>query len=128
MKDEVYNVYKKLVSDRLLGMKEELKLSCNAVTVTRKDSEKFFDRVEVPFGSDRIKVYKYGLHEPWYGFCFDYSVDYAKLLFYFEEDIYLIGHGAEPKHFRFVDESGEDIRYGGVLISLEEAKELDGRE
>ena len=62
--------------------------------------EHYFDRVVV--NSDgSISVYKYGDLEPFSGLYFDFELDYAKLLWYIEQDLFLIQHGGKGINFEY---------------------------
>ena len=65
--------------------------------VCNNTKEHYFDRIVV--NSDgTISVYKYGLSKPFNSLCYDFEVDYAKLLFYLEEDLFLLNHGGSSIH------------------------------
>ena len=70
-------------------------------------NEHYFDRVVV--NSDgSISVYSHGLKEPFKGLYFDFDLDYAKLLSYIEEDLFLVTRGGISKHgfvFKFQPET-----------------------
>ena len=65
--------------------------------VCNNTKEHYFDHVVV--NSDgTISVYKYGLSEPFNSLYYDFELDYSKLLFYIEEDLYAIRHGGISSH------------------------------
>lgn len=65
--------------------------------VCNNTKEYYFDRVVV--NSDgTIEVYSHGLKNPFTSLGFGFELDYAKLLFYIEEDLYAIRHGGISLH------------------------------
>lgn len=80
----------------------------NVKEVTMKDSAeiRLFDKVVVRGTS--IEVYRHGLKTPSSEFFYDFGVDYATLLHYLEEDIFLTYHLQDTKHLNIaLNEDGE---------------------
>lgn len=66
----------------------------------RTDGIHFFDRVEFDVETRGMRVYNHGLKETfWCDFCYDFSIDYARVLDFLEVDLFKIAHKAEPIHF-----------------------------
>lgn len=92
----------------------------NVLEVVCNDTkEHYFDRVVV--NSDgTINVYSHGLKEPFNGLYFDFDLDYAKLLYYIEEDLYAIRHGGISKHnmvYKFQPETELYMKVWNLLSS-----------
>ena len=68
--------------------------------VCNNAKEPFFDRVVVN-SDESISVYSHGLKKPFNGLYFDFDVDYAKLLWYIEQDLFLIHHGVKSINFEY---------------------------
>jgi len=87
--------------------------------VCNNTKEHYFDRVVV--NSDgSISVYSHGLKEPLNDLYFDFDVDYAKLLWYIEEDLYAIRHGGISKHgfvYKFQPETELYMKVWNLLSS-----------
>ena len=87
--------------------------------VCNNTKEHYFDRVVV--NSDgSISVYSHGLKEPFKGLYFDFDLDYAKLLSYVEEDLFLVTRGGISKHdmvYKFQPETELRIRVRNLLSS-----------
>lgn len=58
-------------------------------------SERYFSRLSYDLESDSILKYYSGISFPFRGLCFDYSLDYADLLYRIERDMFLTCHGRE---------------------------------
>lgn len=65
--------------------------------VCKNKCEPYFDRVLVS-DDGILEVYSSGLSQPLDGFYFDFNIDYAKLLWYIEEDLFLIRHKGKSIH------------------------------
>jgi hypothetical protein len=75
--------------------------------VCNNTKEHYFDRIVV--NSDgSISVYSHGLKEPLKGLFFDFDVDYAKLLWYVEQDLFLIHHGGNSINFEYSFKENKD--------------------
>lgn len=78
-----------------------LKVVCN------NTKEHYFDCVVV--NSDgSMSVYHHGLDKPLNGLFFDFDVDYAKLLWYVEQDLFLIHHGGNSINFEYSFKENKD--------------------
>jgi hypothetical protein len=53
-------------------------------------------------------VYHHGLDKPLNGLFFDFDVDYAKLLWYVEQDLFLIHHGGKSINFEYSFKENKD--------------------
>lgn len=65
--------------------------------VCKNNVEHYFDRVLVS-DDGILDVYSGGISQPLDGFYFDFHIDYAKLLWYIEEDLFLIRHRGKSIH------------------------------
>jgi hypothetical protein len=75
--------------------------------VCNNTKEHYFDRIVV--NSDgSISVYSHGLKKPFNGLFFDFDVDYAKLLWYIEQDLFLIHHGVKSINFEYSFKENKD--------------------
>lgn len=87
--------------------------------VCNNTKEHYFDRVVV--NSDgTIEVYSHGLKKPFTSLGFDFELDYAKLLFYIEEDLYAIRHGGISLHgfvYKFQPETELYMKVWNLLSS-----------
>ena len=87
--------------------------------VCTNEKEHYFDRIVV--NSDgSISVFTHGLEKPFDGLYFDFDLDYAKLLYYFEEDLYAVRHGGISSHgmsYKFQPETELYLRVWKLLSS-----------
>ena len=87
--------------------------------VCNNTKEHYFDRVVV--NSDgTIEVYSHGLKKPFTSLGFDFDLDYAKLLFYIEEDLYAVRRGGISGHgftYKFQPETELYMRVWNILSS-----------
>lgn len=87
--------------------------------VCNNTKEHYFDRVVV--NSDgTIEVYSHGLKKPFTSLGFDFDLDYAKLLFYIEEDLYAVRRGGISGHgfvYKFQPETELQMRVWNLLSS-----------
>lgn len=87
--------------------------------VCNNTKEHYFDRVVV--NSDgSISVYSHGLEKPLNGIFFDFDLDYSKLLYYIEEDLYAIRHGGISSHgmvYKFQPETELYMKVWNLLSS-----------
>lgn len=65
--------------------------------VCKNKVEHYFDRVLVR-DDGILDVYSDGMSHSFDGFHFHFHIDYAKLLWYIEEDLFLISHGGKSIH------------------------------
>lgn len=106
---DVRKKYNELILNTLLlnGVKEVI---CNDV------KEKFFDKIVVK--SDGSYIVKNG-GISFSSLLFDFHLDYSKVLYYIEEDLFLIHHGGKGKHFSYVFEERLDLYHEIVRILKE---------
>lgn len=87
--------------------------------VCTSEKEHYFDRIVV--NSDgSLSVYSHGLEKPFKGLGFDYDLDYAKLLYYIEEDLYAVCRGGISSHgmvYKFQPETELRMRVWNLLSS-----------
>ena len=65
--------------------------------VCTNEKEHYFDRIVVN-SDESLSVYSHGLKKPFNSLYFDFELDYAKVLYYIEEDLYSIRHGGISLH------------------------------
>jgi len=84
-------IYRQLIKQVLVENNVE-----TIVRITDVDT-KFFDRVHID-ADGNLEVYDYGIEKPWSDFLFDYTLDYAHLLSYIEDEIFIQTRGGKPLH------------------------------
>ena len=71
------------------------------------DSEPYFKCIVIRSDGSML-VYHHGLDKPLNGLFFDFDVDYAKLLWYVEQDLFLIHHGGNSINFEYSFKENKD--------------------
>lgn len=87
--------------------------------VCTNDKEHYFDRLVISQDGG-IKAYCHGLAKPFSHLYFDFDLDYAKLLYYIEEDLYAVRRGGISKHglsYKFQPETELYMRVWNILSS-----------
>lgn len=71
----------------------------NVESIIRIDDvdTKFFERVHID-ADGNLEVYDHGIEKPWRDFLFDFTLDYAHLLSYIEDEIFMQTRGGKPLH------------------------------
>lgn len=95
---------KKLYRDLLLSV--FLRENISEIVCTN-EKEHYFDRIVIR-SDGSMSVYHHGLDKPLNGLFFDFDVDYAKLLWYVEQDLFLIHHGGNSINFEYSFKENKD--------------------
>ena len=95
---------KKLYRDLLLSV--FLRENISEIVCTN-EKEHYFDRIVIRSDGSML-VYHRGLDKPLKGLFFDFDVDYAKLLWYVEQDLFLIHHGGKGINFEYSFKENKD--------------------
>lgn len=91
MSAEISRLYSDLIHSVLIENNVDV-VSCKNIR------EPYFDRLVVDYEDGSMLVWSNGLVEPLCGLHYDFGLDYAKLLYYIEEDLFLIKRGGLSSH------------------------------